>query len=132
MTLTEALSKINAPKGFTSIIAGVSNGDYSVLPKESTLKTSMEEADSKIALYQKQMSECKSDWSYWSILGDLEYWKAIKNILEAAELVGENNLPDVEKKEGVVVMDAIGAVSDFGKMILHKAKVSITAKQKLL
>lgn len=124
MKLQEALQSIHAVKGVTSIIAGVSSGDYSVLPKEPTLQSSIAEARANIDKYQDLINKCTSDWSYWSILGDLEYWESIHDILQAAELVGSDNLPDIPKPntEGCVVMDAIGRVRDFGKNMLDEAR----------
>ena len=124
MTVQQAISNIHAPKGMTSIISGVMSGDYSVLPHDKGVDADLAKAKEMVAQSKKQLDECKSDWSYWSILSDLEYWKAIENILQAAVLVGENNLPDIPKPdmEGLVVMDAISKVSKYGDAILSEAK----------
>lgn len=124
MTVQDAINKIHAPKGITSVISGLLSGDYSVLPHEKGKNASLEKANEMVAQYKKSLDECKSDWAYWSILGDLEYWKAIRNILEAGDLVGNENLPEVEAPNlaNCVVMDAIGKVETFGKSVLNKAK----------
>lgn len=123
MKLTEVLSMISAPKGLTSILAGISQNDFSVLPHQKGLEATMYVADEKIALHQRQLDECKSDWSYWSILGDLAYWKAVKNILKGAEIVGENNMPDVKfENKAMVVMDIIAETEKFGKYVLSECK----------
>lgn len=123
MTVNEAISKIHAPKGITSILAGLASGDYSVLPHDKGIGADLLIAKEQVAKYQKAIDECKSDWAYWSILGDLEYWKAVQNILEAGTL---NNgvLADVEapNMEGLVVMDAIGKVSKFGEQVLKETR----------
>jgi hypothetical protein len=126
MNLQEALQSVHAVKGVSSIIAGVSTGDYSVLPKEPTLQSSIVEAKSNIDKYQDMLNKCTSDWSYWSILGDLEYWESVHDILQSAELVGPDNLPDIPKPntEGCVVMDAIGRVRDFGRDMLIESRKS--------
>lgn len=122
MKVTEVLSMIDAPKGLTSIIEGIAQNDFSVMPHQKGLNATLEIAEEKVKLHQKQIDECKSDGAYWSILGDLEYWKAVKNILKAAELVGEDNLPEVAfKNDGVVVMDAIYKVTQFGELVLKLA-----------
>jgi hypothetical protein len=126
MNLQEALQSVHAVKGVSSIMAGVSTGDYSVLPKEPTLQSSIVEAKANIEKYQDMLNKCTSDWSYWSILGDLEYWESVHDILQSAELVGPDNLPDIPKPntEGCVVMDAIGRVRDFGRdMLIQSRKV---------
>lgn len=129
MTVKEAIASIHAPKGVTSILAGISSGDYSVLPHEKGKNADMDKAREMVAQYKKSLEECKSDWSYWSILSDLSYWEAICNILEAGELVGNDNLPDVAPPnlQGLMVMDAIGAVSDFGDKILGEARAKANA-----
>ncbi len=129
MKVTEVLSMIDAPKGLTSIIEGISQNDFSVMPHQKGLNATLEIAEEKVKLHQKQIDECKSDWAYWSILGDLEYWKAVKNILKAAELVGEDNMPEVAfKNDGVVVMDAIYKVTQFGELVLKLATEQASLK----
>lgn len=121
MKLTEVLSMISAPKGLTSILEGIAQNDFSVLPHQKGLGATISVADEKIALHQKQLDECKSDWSYWSILGDLEYWKAVKNILKGAEIVGENNMPVVKfENKAMVVMGRIAETEKFGKYVLSE------------
>lgn len=127
MTLKEAITNIHAPKGLTSILAGLSAGDYSVLPHENGLQADHEKAKQEVAKWKDALNKCTSDWSYWSILGDLAYWEAIECIYQAAALVGENNLPDVPKPdlEGLVVMDCISKVQSYGNEILSKSKQKI-------
>lgn len=124
MTVHEAINNIHAPKGLTSILAGISTGDFSVLPHKNGLNADYEKAKEMVVKHTKQLNECTSDWSYWSVLGDLSYWEAIQNILEAATIVGENNLPDIPKPdmEGLVVMDSISCVERYGKAILNAVK----------
>lgn len=123
MKLTEVLSMISAPKGLSSILAGITHNDYSVLPHQKGLEATIYIAYEKIRLHQSQLAECKSDWSYWSILGDLAYWKAIKNILKGAEIVGEDNMPEVNfENKAVVVMDSIAEIEKFGEYVLSECK----------
>lgn len=125
MTTKQAIEAIYAPKGVTSVLNGIMSGDYSVFPHTGGEDSNLQKAASQVDKYQKQLDECKSDWSYWSILGDLEYWKAIKNILEAAHIVGDDNLPDIPKPNlggQLVVMDQIYEVTKFGAAILAAAK----------
>ncbi len=124
MTTKQAIDSIYAPKGMTSILTGLMTGDYSVIPHDKGKGSDLEKANEMVAKYQKDIDNCTSDWSYWSILGDLEYWKAIRNILEAAALVGNDNLADIPtpNTEGKVVMDAIYEVTKFGDAILKDAQ----------
>jgi hypothetical protein len=125
MTTKQAIEMIHAPKGMTSIIQGVMPGDYSVIPHDKGKDSDLNKAKGMVLKYQQELNDCKSDWSYWSILGDLEYWKAIVSILEAGELAGHDNLPDVPapNMDGLVVMDAISNVSEFGNTVLRLAKL---------
>lgn len=125
MTTQQAIQAIHAPKGMTSVLSGIMSGDFSVLPHEGGKDSDLYTATKMVGGYQKQLNECESDWSYWSILGDLEYWRAIHKILQAAELVGNDSLPDVAPPnlDNCVVMDAISKVQSFGDEILRKAKV---------
>jgi hypothetical protein len=123
MKLEKMLSQISAPKGMTSVISGIMNDDFSVLPHQKGVGASIKRAKEEVKKHEKQLRECQSDWAYWSILGDISYWRCIKNILEAADIVGEDNLPDIYfKQDGIVVMDAIGKVEKYGEEVLKEAK----------
>lgn len=118
MKLSEILAQIEAPKGLSSVLAGISQSDYTVLPHMDGLTAKLSIAEEKVAQYEKQINECQSDWYYWSILGDLSYWRAVLNILRGADLVGENNMPNMPyEKKGMVVMDVIGNLEDYGKSV---------------
>jgi hypothetical protein len=131
MTVQEAINKIHAPKGVTSILAGVMSGDYSVLSDQNGIDASLVKAQEMVVQYQKQIDECTSDWSYWAILGDLTYWEAVRNILEAGT-INNGIVADVyaPQLDGLVVMDAIGSVSDFGKEVLQRTKAQYQQKRK--
>jgi hypothetical protein len=124
VTTQQAINAIYAPKGVTSIIEGILHDDFSVMPHEKGKDANILKAEEMIAKYEKDLHSCKSDWSYWSILGDLVYWKAIKNILDASAIAGSNNLPDIPIPDlnGCVVMDAIYKVEKFGFEVLSKTK----------
>lgn len=128
MTLQKAIDNIHAPKGLTSILSGLMTGDYSVLPHENGIGADHEKAKQEVAKWKQALNECKSDWAYWSILGDLAYWEAIESIYQAAAIVGPDNLPDVPKPnlDGLVVMDCIGKVQQYGNEILNEAKKQVT------
>lgn len=124
MTVKEALDKIYAPKGVTSIIEGLINNDFSVLDNQKGTEASFDFANLRIKELQIQLDNCHSDWSWWSILGDLEYWKAAKNILEAG-MIHSGELADVEAPnlQDCVVMDAISRVTKFGEKVLSETKL---------
>lgn len=134
MNLEFLLKKIYAPRGMTSVIQGLVNNDFSVLNNPTAIGTSIVDVEEKIKKYRKDLEECKSDWSYWSILSDLTFWEMVANILKGAELVGPENLPEIEyNNEGGVVMDAIGYNEKFGVEFLAKCKdISERGKNKQL
>lgn len=123
MKLSEVLKHIHAPKGLTSVIMGISEGDVSVMPHQDGVGAGSLYVNDKIAFHQKQLDECTSDWAYWSILGDLEYWKTVSDLLEASDITGEDSLPDVTfpSTDGVV-MDNISSLRKFGRAVLAEAK----------
>lgn len=72
----------------------------------------------------KELKKCESDAAYWSLIGDREYWQAVRNILEAASL---NNgvVAFVESPEldgALIVMDAISRVTKYGLKVLNDTK----------
>lgn len=119
MKLTEILSMISAPKGLISILEGIKQDEFTAPPHQHGIGAAMSVAEEYIALRTKQKSECKSDMAYWSILGDLVHWRTVKKILIGAQLVGENNMPDVKLDAGeTIVMDAIAKLEGFGERVL--------------
>lgn len=130
MNVEEALSRIHAPKGQTSIIAGLMSGDTDSIRTQSAVGASLEAARSKLEDVETAQQNCGSDWAYWGFEGDRAYWSAVVSILEAAELVGSDNLPDVDapRTDGVV-MDVCSRVQNFGREVLRLAKESASAGQ---
>lgn len=130
MKLHDMLASFSAPKGVTSILAGLSTGDSSVLPHQNALTASREHAEQMVVKYDQAINECKSDWAYWSIMADKIYWEASLNILKGAELVGADNMPDIPfEDKGGVVMDAIFHVQQYGESILAECtKLSAKAE----
>lgn len=118
MNVQEALSRIHAPKGVTSVISGVLSGDFAPIREQNGSKSSLQQAQGKLASAREAQQNCGSDWAYWGYQGDISYWSAVVDILEAAEIVGADNLPDVPapKTDGVV-MDVCGRVERYGKEI---------------
>lgn len=123
MTVPEAIAKIYAPKGVTSIIEGLMHDDLSVLDNQKGNEASFDFAVDKIKDLEVALDNCHSDWSWWSIMGDLEYWRAAKNILEAG-LIHDGQLADVDAPDlqNCMVMDAIDRVTKFGKKVLADTK----------
>ena len=123
MNIDEALSKIHAPKGITSMLAGALSGDFDPIRGPDLITKNLDVAKGKLAEVIESQSNCRSDWAFWGYEGDKAYWSAVVNILEAAAIVGADNLPDVTGPEvGCVVMDQCSYITKFGKDILAAAK----------
>lgn len=118
---------ISAPKGITSVISGIMEGDYSVIPHQKGAQSDLQIAEAQVQDHELKLKECKSDWSYWSILGDLTYWTAIRDILKGADMVGPTNMPEVRfESKSIMVMDHIAEVEAFGKEVLEACQILAT------
>lgn len=125
MKLSEALSKIHAPKGVTSIVAGAMSGDFDSIRHQNAAGVSLESARAKLRAAEEAQNKATSDWAYWGYAGDVAYWQCAVSLLEAAEICGADNLPDVPmpKLEGVV-MDVQYEVARWGAAVLAKARAA--------
>ena len=126
MRLEEAIKAIHAPKGVTSMIAGAMSGDFDPIREQNAVGQSLESARQKLADVQKAQQNCGSDWAYWGYQGDISYWSAVVNILEAAAISGPENLPDMPPldESPAVVMDMCARVEKYGRTLLEKAKAA--------
>lgn len=123
MKLSKALNAIHAPKGLTSVIEAVMHRDFDPVREQSAVDLSLIEAQQKLEDAEKAQRDCTSDWAYWGYQGDVSYWKAVVDILTAANLMEGEDLPDVPApKLGGVVMDDCSKVQKYGRNILTAAK----------
>lgn len=123
MKLQDALSKIHAPKGATSIIAGVMSGDFAPIRDQSAVGASLETARAKLKSAEDAQNNATSDWAYWGYAGDVAYWRCVTSLLEAAAISGADNLPDVPMPKLVgVVMDVQHNLETWGADVLAKAR----------
>ena len=122
MTLQQALSNISAPKGFTSLVNSLITGDLSNIDTPDIKKLSNTEIADKVKELQQKLADCKSDSEYWSILSNITYCTTVILIKSAADLVGENNLPDVPPPElKTMLMVAIENLEQYGKNIYKQS-----------
>ena len=126
MNVNDALSKIHAPKGFTTVMSAALTGNFDPIRGQDAVGTSIDAAKAKLESVMKAQVECGSDWAFWGYEGDRAYWSAVVDILEAAKLVGAANLPDIAapKLDGLIVMDACYKVEEFGRAVLKEAKAN--------
>lgn len=123
MDVQTALSKIKGPIGFSSLVAGLMGNDPHGLERASPVGATLEQAKAKLQAVQKAQNECKSDYAYWGYEGERSAWEAAVNILTASDLVGADNLADVEYHPGGgVVMDECAKLTRWSKTVLEAAQ----------
>ncbi len=118
MTVEEVFNSIAPIVGITSMIGAPSSvgGRASAVP---TLAAAREQY-AKVKVLQ---DEATNDVSYWGYAGQVSYWKALCDVLEAAALVGPDSLPDVPLPTGQgVVMDSMAELERFGSKVLRLAQ----------
>jgi hypothetical protein len=124
MKLEEALNKIGGPtRGVTSVIAGLMSGDVAPISGDKRVTESLTQAREKLENIRTAQRECNSDWAWWAYQGDISYWETVVSLLEAAEIVGPDNLPDVPFDNSAgVVMDICARQERFGKEVLRLSR----------
>lgn len=124
MELSKAINSIHSPKGVTTFIDALTNGDFGPIDAQNATGIGIVEAKQKLEGYLDAQRNCKSDAAYWGYMGDISYWRAVVDILEASEITGPESLPDINPPDllGCAVMDACSRVEKFGKAILEAAK----------
>lgn len=125
MNLQEALSKMSVPQGMTSMLSAVMSGDFDPIAHKTAVGVSLAAAREHLAARKHAQEHCESDWAYWGYEGEIAYWNAVVNVLEAAELVGADKLPDIPapRTDGVL-MDVCSYVERYGQAVLAAAKAA--------
>lgn len=122
MKLIDALKKIAPVRGHSSMVAAIMSGDLSSVSGRPA-GFPLEAAKAELAKVQKFQAEATSDAAYWGYMGDVSYWRAVVNLITAADLVGPDNLPDIPAPEpGGVVMDVCAKIERWGAAVLAEAQ----------
>lgn len=125
MTVQEALKPVYAPQGLTSILSALMTGEFPPVNPQKQIAGSIEEAEAQLQGARRGMKNPSSDWAYWGYAGQAAYWSCVKDILEAASIVGPDNLPDVQAPStNGAVMDVQSNMIDYGQKILALAKAA--------
>lgn len=119
MNLEQALRPIAPVVGLSSLI-----GAPESISTETATDIGLQKAVEILEKIKDAQKNCGSDYAYWGYEGQRSYWSAVVNILQAAKLVGNDNLPDVPPPdtEGKVVMDACWHIEKYGRDVLEKAE----------
>lgn len=119
MNLKDAFKPIAPVIGLTSLI-GAPGSIAGCPPKVPTLV----EARDHLKAVKEAQDRCTSDAAYWGYAGQIGFWATAVDILEAAEITGPDNLPDVDPPDlkNCLVMDAIGRMKNYGAAIRHAVR----------
>jgi len=124
MNLETALSKIGPVGNSNSMLAAVIGGDFKSVCGDKRVSETLEKAKDKLKDLEAARNNCISDAAYWGYMGQISYWRAVVDILKAAKIKGEDNLPDVEYGDsGEIVMDVCRKTEQYGRAILEKVQV---------
>lgn len=121
MKLDEIMRKLEPVVGISSAIGAP---DSVRLGGADADRVSLGGAREALAHAEHMQAEAKSDAAYWGYQGQVSYWRAVVNLYEAAELVGPDNLPDIEPTfigGNYVVMDLCHHMETWAKSVLTAA-----------
>jgi hypothetical protein len=123
MHVKDVVAKIGPVVGASSMIAALLGGDVSSVNGKQQTEGSLADAKKHLAQLIHAQNTCQSDYAYWGYMGQISYWRAIVDILTAADLVGADNLADVPYDDSpTIVMDACSRIENYGKAVLSQAK----------
>ncbi len=127
MNIEQALKPIAPVIGVSSLIGAPNSISSQLYGKEG-----LDKAKQKLQDIITAQDNCQSDYAYWGYEGQKSYWRAVVNILEASQLVGEDNLPDVAPPDtsNSVVMDACSKIENYGEKILNLTKTQYSQNDK--
>jgi hypothetical protein len=129
MNIQEALQRLGPPPvGFSSMIAAPNS--VSGEGAEKTPQITIAQVNEKLEQLGTSLRACKSDAEYWGYAAQESYWKAVHSMLEAAEITGPEDIPDLPApKLNGVLMDMMGQQEAYGRRILECAHELRVARQ---
>src|SRR3990167_7315523 len=100
MKLDDVLKELTPVVGLTSLI-----GAPQSVSSRQALQPTLRQARREYERVQAAQAASNSDAAYWGWEGQRAYWACLVSLLEATEITGEDNLPDVPlpKRIGVVM-----------------------------
>ena len=128
MKLSDALTLIAPVRGGTSVIEAVLAGKESLAASSVRTTESLTEARAMLEAATSRRQQSQSDWEYWAHEGDISYWSAVCSLLEAAQIVGENSLPEIPFADrGATVMERCSAQQTWSDQVWTAAKAAAQA-----
>lgn len=122
MKFNDVMEKLTPVVGLTSFIGAPGSVRSRGAEGEQVTLGGAHEA---LAHVQQQQNDAQSDAAYWGYQGQVSYWRAVVSLLEAAELTGRDNLPDIEPDfldGNYVVMDLCHHMETWAKRVLATAQ----------
>ena len=124
MRLETVLEQLGGPSyGVTSVMATLlGGGDAGSISTQETPST-LQKAERQLERATQAQANAQSDAAYWGYAGQVAYWDCIVNVLKAAEITGNDNLPDLPlPSRNGVVMDVQHKMREYGKQVLEAAR----------
>lgn len=89
-----------------------------------------EEARAEIERLDQAMADCTSNALHRRLAGQLAYWRCVRDLHAAAELVGPDDLPDVVPPDHRgVAMEQMFLLERFGQTVLEQAQAPDQAEE---
>jgi hypothetical protein len=122
VTLQEALALLGEPPASLQSRLGAELQGWQSPDREGML--SLETAQANLQKATEAQHDCGSDAVWWAFEGERAFWQAVVYLLESAQLVGLDNLPDIAPPDPKyrMVMDRAWAIEQFGEAVLAAAK----------
>lgn len=125
MKLSDALTLIAPVRGGTTVIEAVLAGKERLAASSVRTTKSLTEARAMLEAATTRRQQSQSDWEYWAHEGAISYWRAVCSLLEAAQIVGENSLPEIPFADrGITVMERCSAQQAWGEQVLAAARAA--------
>ena len=121
MRFDDVAARIGPMYGLTTMIDSPASVD---IRQPEVERLTLGGAREKLAHMLQMREDARSDAAYWGYDSQCAYWQCIVSLLEAAQIVGRDLLPDVEIPDlsGQVVMDANWDLIQFGARVLELAQ----------
>ena len=124
MQLNEVMDRLAPVVGLSSLIGAPESVRFGGASSE---RVNLGGAREALAHAEALQRDAKSDAAYWGYVGQVAYWRCVVALLEAAEITGPDDLPDIPPDfldRNQVVMDAAWSMEQWGRAVLDAARES--------
>lgn len=92
MKLSDVMDRLAPAVGLSSLIGAPESVRAEGAQAEQVTLGGAREA---LAHAEHMQAGALSDYAYWGYQGQVSYWRAVVSLLEAAEITGPDNLPEI-------------------------------------